>query len=459
MPDVLDELAALDEDEAVDVLDSLSEQEIVALAYDWVGTFARPNQLPPGHPSHSCSGCDKGRGDDGSWSHWLISAGRGGGKTRAGAEQIKTWEREGYRMFYFVAETKGDMRDVMVEGESGILSVYPPSERPVYQTSTRSVVWSSGAKALLFSGDVPDQLRGPQAEKAWVDEIAKYKYPVEAWDNLEMGLRKGDNPQSIITTTPRPTKIIKDLYADPDVHISSWSTYENKANLAKKFIRRLLRKYEGTRKGRQELWAELLEAIEGGIVDLEKHIDAHRFKIVHDDEGKAIMPEVARVVVAVDPAVTHTKRSDETGIITVGKGVDDDYYVFSDRSCKMSVSGWARRAADAYHDKTWTDIGADLVVGEVNNGGDLVEANIRTVDKTVNFKAVRASKGKHVRFEPIGSLYEQGRIHHVGTFTELEDQICGFSAAGYEGDGSPDRADALVWAITELEEVGEAFLV
>jgi phage terminase large subunit-like protein len=304
------------------------------------------------------------------------------------------------------------------------------------------MTWPTGGHfAILFSGDTPDQLRGPQFHKAWVDELAKYQYPQEAWDNLEFGLRLGNHPQVVVTTTPRPIPIIKNLLEDDDVVLTRGSSYENIANLAPTFIRRVLKRYEGTRVGRQELHAELLTDVPGALWTYDL-LEQHRVKA---------LPEMVRIIVAVDPAVTSMENSDETGIIVCGKGVDNHGYVLRDYSRRVSPNMWAKAAVSAYHE--WE---ADRIIAETNNGGDLVEATIRTVDPKVSFKKVQAARGKVPRAEPVAALYEQGKIHHYGQFAVLEDQQTSYTADGYmrqgriDGSTSPDRLDALVWGMTEL---------
>lgn len=392
------------------------------LLYEW-RFWARPNQLPPEN-----------------WRHvWLILAGRGFGKTRTGAETVRWLVETGQaKRIALVAPTAADARDVMVEGESGILAVSRPDFKPEYEPSKRRITWPNGAVAYTYSAEEPDRLRGPQHDFAWCDELAAWKYPDDTWDNLIFGLRLGDNPRVVVTTTPKPIPLVRKLVNDPETVVTRGSTYENAANLPPSFLKEIRDKYEGTRLGRQEIYAEILDDVPGALWN-RTMLDELRVK-------KA--PELIRIVVAIDPAVTSGENSDETGIIVAGKGVDGHGYVLEDLSCRMSPDGWATRAVNAYHKYE-----ADRIVAEVNNGGDLVETTIRTVDRRIPYKAVRASKGKRTRAEPIAALYEQGKIHHVGSFPLLEDQMCNFTPDGY--DGSPDRVDALVWALTELMLKGE----
>ena len=369
----------------------------------------------------------------------MLRAGRGFGKTRVGAETVRAWARElgkGGRIA-LVARTAADVRDVIVEGESGILAISPPWFRPVYEPSKRRLTWPNGCMGITYSSQEPDILRGPQHHKAWCDEWATWFYLQETWDNLLMGLRLGKNPQCVITTTPRPLKALHELQAQPDTTLTTGTTYENLQNLSPKFRDTVIRRYHGTRLGRQELLAELLEDAEGAMWKRDTMIEAHR---VHRQ------PEMLRIVVAIDPAVTSNKDSNETGIIVAGKGRDQRGYILQDISGIHTPNEWAKAAARAYDE--WQ---ADAIVGEANNGGDLVEANVRTVKPGARFIKVSASRAKQVRAEPIVALYEQGRISHVGHFKELEDEMCQWEPDS--GMTSPSRLDAMVWAFTELDLV------
>jgi len=389
-------------------------QRCQVIEYDW-SLWAREKQRLP----------------KGNWQTWLIKAGRGFGKTRTGAETVRIWKNH-YPIIHLVGATAGDVRDIMIEGEGGLLNCSPPWDRPKYEPSKRRLTWKNGSRGILFSADEPDRLRGPQCYKAWADELAAWRYS-EAWDQLNMGLRLGDNPQVIVTTTPRPTKIIKDLIKDPTTIVTEGTSYENKANLSPKFFDFIIKKYEGTRLGRQELNAELLEDIEGALWTM-RLIDDNRIKEA---------PELRRIIVAIDPAVTSTPDSDETGIIVVGKGTDGKCYILEDISGIFTPRQWAERAVYAYE-----RLKADKIVAEKNNGGDLVKVNIQTVDPGLVPKLVHASKGKVTRAEPVVSLYEQDKVKHVGIFADLEDQMITWAAK--EGEKSPDRIDALVWGVSEL---------
>lgn len=332
-----------------------------------------------------------------------------------------------------IAPTAADARDVMVEGESGILAVSPPWNRPKYEPSKRRLTWPNGAIATLYSADEPERLRGPQHDLAWPDELGAWRY-AQAWDMLMFGLRLGKHPRAVVTTTPRPTRLIRDLLASPSTHVTRGSTYDNAPNLAPAFLEQIVRKYEGTRLGRQELYAEVLDDVPGALWT-RALLEAARAHAPH--------PEYQRVVVAIDPAVTSGPDSDETGIIVAALATDGMLDVLADRTCRMSPDGWARRAITALD-----EFQADRVVAEVNNGGDLVEATLRTVRPSVPYRKVHASRGKRIRAEPIAALYEQGRVRHHGDLEQLEDQMLTFLPEG--SDSSPDRVDALVWALTEL---------
>ena len=398
----------------------LSHEEAEALLTDW-GFWGRPDQLLPA----------------GDWVTWLILAGRGWGKTRVGAETVRGWVKTS-DFVNLIGATADDARDIMIEGESGILAICPRLERPLYKKSERKLVWPNGATSLIFTADEPERLRGKQHGKLWADELAAWRYP-EAWDQAQFGLRLGAKPQAVVTTTPRPTAIVKALLADPTTHITRGSTYDNKGNLAGAFLAKIITKYEGTRLGRQELNAEILDDNPGALWKRDQ-IDATRV---------ARAPEMSRVVVGVDPAVTSKEDSDLTGIVAAGRDNQSPphFYVLEDASLIETPMAWARQVVKTYHDQQ-----ADRIVGEVNNGGDMVEAVIRSVDPNVAYTAVHATRGKAIRAEPIAALYEQGRVHHVGTFGALEDQMCDWDPL--TSAKSPDRMDALVWALTELSAEG-----
>jgi len=399
-----------------------------ALESDW-RTVARPSQLPP----------------PGNWRVWLLLAGRGFGKTRTGAEWVRAQvEANQAGRLALVAPTAADARDVMVEGESGVLAISPPWNRPVYEPSKRRLTWSNGAIATLYSADEPERLRGPQHDAAWCDELGAWRY-AEAWDQLQFGLRLGKDPRCIVTTTPRPTKVIRGLLEreGKTVVVTRGRTDENRANLAPAFLDQIVARYAGTRLGRQELDAEMLDDTPGALWTRDT-IERSRISRT---------PDLIRVVVAIDPAATSGEDSDETGIMVAGIDAERRGYLLDDLSGRYAPNDWARVAITAYRRRL-----ADRIVAEVNQGGEMVEHTLRTVDPSAAFKAIHASRGKVIRAEPISALYEQARVHHVGAFPALEDQMCSFTSdfdrasAGY----SPDRVDALVFALSELMLGGNA---
>lgn len=385
---------------------------------------ARPNQLPP----------------DGAWRTWFIQAGRGFGKTRTAAE----WTRQqitdhGRQRIALVGATAADTRDVMVEGESGLLAC---CERygihATYQPSRRRVLFPNGAKAFLYSAEEADRLRGPQHDGAWGDELAAWADP-ETYNNLDMGLRLGTNPQMVVTGTPKPVTLVRALVkrskeAESDVRITRGALLDNAANLAPGFVSVMKARYAGTRIGRQELDGELLEDVEGALWTLSL-IDAHRVDRVPPGVDLVVS------VVAIDPAATSGESSAETGIIVVARGSDGDGYVLADYSIRGTPNEWGGAAIQAYD-----DYDADHVTPETNNGGEMVTNTLQTIRPTLPIRPVHASRGKATRAEPISALYEQGRMHHVGTFAALEDQLSNW----VPGMKSPDRLDALVWGATDV---------
>ena len=419
-------LASLDEEARRAELSKLTPEAMAALKWHWP-FWARPNQLAP----------------EGDWITWLLLAGRGFGKTRCGAEWVRQKAKEfpGCRIA-LVGETAADCRKVMVDGESGILACSPPDFMPTYYPTNRQLVWPNGSIAETYNATEPDQLRGPQHHFAWCDEIAKWKYMQATWDQVQMGLRLGEKPQQVITTTPRPLELIKKILNDKDTVVTKGRTYDNSGNLAAPFLKKITEEYEGTRLGRQELEAEILDDIPGALWQ-RSGIDLNRLGEVPLD--------MERVIVAVDPATSNEEGSDETGIVVVGLARDADGYakgyVLEDGSIKGSPEEWARRVVHLY--RKWE---ADKIVAEKNQGGDMVASVIKAVDRSLAPKLVHASRGKYIRAEPISSLYEQNRVSHVGRFDKLEDQMCTFSVDNIRGNGmgSPDRVDALVWGLTEL---------
>ena len=427
-----DWLACATQEERAAFLNNLSDGALIALPFLFE-FWALDHQLPP----------------DGDWRTWVIMGGRGAGKTRAGSEWVRA-EVEGAgpldpgrsKRVALVGETIDQVREVMIFGESGILACSPPDRRPEWQAGRRRLVWPNGAVAQVFSAYEPESLRGPQFDAAWVDELAKWRKAEETWDMLQFGLRLGSHPRQCVTTTPRNVGVLKAILKNPSTVTTQASTEANRAYLAKSFLEEVRSRYADTRLGRQELDGVLLEDTEGALWTL-AGLDKARVA------GDLLVFD--RVVVAVDPPVTGHKGSDECGIIVAGvmaQGTPGDWraVVLEDASVSAaSPSEWAKAALDAMrrHD-------ADRLVAEVNQGGDLVESVIRQIDPTVPFRAVRATRGKSARAEPVAALYEQGRVTHAGGMPTLEDQMCRMTIHGFEGKGSPDRVDALVWALHEL---------
>jgi phage terminase large subunit-like protein len=363
-------------------------------------------------------------------------AGRGWGKTRCGAEDVAWFAQRipGSRIAV-IAPTYADGRDTCIEGESGLLSVIPKSCIETWNRSLGELILANGSRFKLFGAEEPERLRGPQHHRAWCDELAAWRYP-ETWDQVLFGLRLGGNPQAVVTTTPKPTPLMKALSRSKSALLTRGSTFDNADNLSKSALDRLRARYDGTRLGRQELNAELLVDVPGALWTIEM-LDGARAKST---------PDLRRVVVAVDPSGTKGDgKGDDIGIVVAGLGIDGRGYVLRDATCQLSPDGWGRRAVDMYH-----RYHADRIVAERNFGGSMVGHVIRSADPLASFKEVSASRGKIVRAEPIAALYEQGRVSHVGEFSEMEDQLCNMTGAGFIGEGSPDRADALVWALSEL---------
>ncbi len=380
--------------------------------------WGRPDQQPP----------------PGAWRTWLILAGRGWGKSRTGAEWVRAQATSGRASrIALVARTAADVRDVIVEGESGILAISPPHERPIWEPSRRRLTWPGGTIATTYSAEEPDQLRGPQHDAAWCDELAAWRYP-DAWDQLQMGLRLGSDPRVVVTTTPRPTPLVRALVASATTVVTRGRTADNARNLAPGVVEALAARYAGTRLGRQELDGEILDDAPGALWR-RAQIDAARHA------GSA--PALRRIVVGVDPAASATAQSDETGIVVAGLGHDGRIYVLDDRSGTYSPEQWAARVVAAYREHR-----ADRVVAEVNQGGDMVSSVLRAVDASLPLSTVHARRGKALRAEPVAALYEQGRVSHCGALARLEDQMCAWDPTG--DDRSPDRIDALVYAVSDL---------
>lgn len=417
-------IGSLDNFQLAKLKTDLSPEAQAALLYDW-DRWKRVNQTPP----------------PGDWSGWLVLGGRGGGKTRTGAEWVRAEIESGRaRRVALIAETSADGRKVIVEGEGGILSVCPPWNAPEYLPSQRRLTWPNGAIATLYDAREPDQLRGPQHDLAWLDEGAKYRYAQDVFDQMLLGLRLGVHPRWLMTTTPRPIKLIKDLVKDSKVVVTRYSSRDNLRNLAASFKSNVIDRYAGTRIGRQEIEAEILEDVPGALWT-RRNLDEHRVRV-------ADVPPLSRLVVAVDPAITSGDSANETGIICAGIDEKQRGYVIEDATLRGSPDEWARRAISTYRKYE-----ADCIVAETNQGGEMVERVLRSVDPNIPYRKVMATRGKYVRAEPIAALYEQGRVSHVGTFPELEDQMIAFTpeaASDRKPNESPDRVDALVWAFTDL---------
>lgn len=407
-----EELLGLPEVERQQFLGGLTDAEAQELLYRWE-FWARPKQLLP----------------EGDWRILLYRCGRGFGKTRTGAELVRRAAEEKWTdRIALVGATAFDTRSTMVEGESGILAVCPPWFMPHYQPSRSRLIWPNGVMATMYSAEEPARLRGPQHGFAWGDELAVWRHQ-EAFDNLAFGLRLGDNPRSVYTTTPKRSPLFRYVASLPGVRLITGGMRENIANLPPAVIEELEGRYAGTSLGRQELDGELLDDNPEALWQRETMIDRHRVS------GH---PELKRVVVGIDPS---GGGQSECGIVVAGLGVDDDGYVLEDRSLRAPPARWAEVAVAAY--EHWS---ADCIAAETNYGGAMVEATIRTVDRTASYKAVTATRGKQVRAEPVAALYEQGRVHHVGCCASLEDELCNW----VPGDASPNRLDALVWTLTEL---------
>lgn len=399
----------------------LQDCDLINGRYCWRQN-ARPSQLPPA----------------GDWRTWLILAGRGFGKTRTGAETLRSWINSGrYHRIGLLSQTIGEAVSVMVEGNSGLLEIHPPLERPLFARGRQQLVWPNGTLATLYGADHFERLRGPQFDAVWIDELAKFRYPEEAWSQLMLALRLGTDPRCIVTTTPRPIPLIEKLLKSDDVVVTKGTTFENRSNLAPAFLDQIVKQFEGTRLGAQELYAQLLTEQQGALWrrDLIRYQEPP-----YDSVGT---PKLLRIVVAIDPATTHHEESDETGIVIAGLSDNKCAYVLEDLSGRLSPGDWGQRVCEAY----WR-LKADRVVAEVNKGGDLVERILRSLDPTIPYKAVRATRGKYTRAEPIAALYEQNRIFHTHPFALLETQLCTYVPG--ISTKSPDRLDALVWALTDL---------
>jgi phage terminase large subunit-like protein len=392
---------------------------------EWPSLRARPDQLPP----------------DGDWLVWLMLGGRGAGKTRAGAEWVRgtalgvlPFAAAAVSPIALVGETFADVREVMIEGASGLLRAHASFERPLWQPSRRRIVWPNGAVAQAFSSEDPEGLRGPQFAAAWSDELAKWRHAEATWDMLQFGLRLGSHPRQVATTPPRPIPLLRRLLAEEGTVLTRAATRANLRHLAPGFLERVVGRYAGTRLGRQELDGELIEDRADGLW---QRSAIERLRV-------AAAPRLGRIVVAVDPPASQ--RSGICGIVAAGLGDDGRAYVLADATLsEVRPDQWAARALRLYR-----DFSADALVAEVNQGGDMVAAVMHEIDPGVPVTAVRATRGKWLRAEPVAALYAQGRVRHVGALPALEDELCDFGPDGLSSGRSPDRLDALVWAITAL---------
>ena len=429
-----DTLRQLPATKVKNLFDQLGPLKVDELQHDW-SFWGRDAQFPP---------------TDNDWNTWLINAGRGFGKTRCGAEWVRQQVKNGHKRIACVASTNSDIERVMVKGESGFLSVCWKHDKdnkgklmgfPEWSPTKRSLTWANGAKVEFYSAEEPERLRGPQFSAAWCDELAAWNKDIDTWQMLQFCLRLGKHPRVCVTTTPKPTKLMRELLKNPKTVVTSGSTFDNAANLADTYLVAVKEQYEGTRIGRQELYAEVLEEAEGALWTTAMLDDC---AVKHAD-----LPDLARIVVALDPAVTSNAESDMTGIVVAGLDINGIAYVLGDYTDRLSPQGWAAKAIQLYHHYQ-----ADRIVAEVNQGGDMVRTTIHGEDETVSYKAVRASRGKYARAEPISALYERGLVKHVSnppdgaSLNELETQMRTWEPLGRVG--SPDRLDAMVWAITDL---------
>jgi phage terminase large subunit-like protein len=422
------EFLKLDAASRMRTLMGMSAEEAEILYYDW-SLWARPDQtLPPG-----------------GWVYWLILAGRGAGKTRTGSETVRIWARD-HAYVNLIGATRQDAREIMVEGESGVLAVCPPRERPNFARAADRLEWPNGSVSQIFSAEEPDRLRGKQHMKLWADELAAWRDP-DALDQALLGLRLGPRPQAILTTTPRPTKLIRRLAVDPDAVVTRGTTFDNARFLASAFVKRITARFEGRVMGRQELYGEIVEETPGALWS-RALLERQRLPAPRPLE------DYAEIVVGVDPPARSGAKADECGIVVVGRMVGGEAHVLADLSSQGETPGqWSARVVEAYR-----SFRANRVVAEINNGGDMVAQVMRQHDPSLPVRSVTATRGKFLRAEPVAAAYERGVVFHCGVFGKLEDQLCALvsdfdaRAAGF----SPDRADALVWALIELIGPGPA---
>lgn len=414
-----------------DVIADFSAADLKRLLDAWEFS-ARDDQWPP---------CEAQAG--GPWAVWLIMGGRGAGKTRAGAEWVRGmalglpgFSAAPVGRMALVGETAADVRDVMIEGVSGILAIHSRDERPLWEPSRKRLIWPNGAIAQAFSAEDPESLRGPQFAAAWLDELAKWRYAQETFDMLQFGLRLGSHPRQVVTTTPRPVPILKRLLADSKTAVSRATTQANSENLAHEFLERIVARYQGTRLGRQELLGEMID----------ERADALWTRDMLEAAREAQAPALIRIVVGLDPPASSHRRADSCGLVVAGIDEAGHVHVLEDGTLSAArPAKWARAAVALYHKHE-----ADVLIAEVNQGGEMVEAVISEADPQVPVKQVRATRSKYVRAAPVAQLYEQGRVHHLGSLAALEDEMCAFGPDGLDNGRSPDRLDALVWAVTAL---------
>ena len=416
------ELLTLSAAERADRIARLTPAQAAELKYDW-SLWARPDQIPP----------------EGDWTYWLILAGRGAGKTRTGAETVRAWARR-YTHVNLIGPTRQDAREIMVTGESGLLAVCPPAERPKFLRGADRLEWPNGAISRIFSAEEPDRLRGKQHMKLWLDELAAWRDP-DAFDQAMLGLRLGDKPQAVLTTTPRPTKLIKQLIDTPGAVVTRGSTFDNAKFLADGFLTRIVDRFDGRAIGRQELYGEIIEEAPGALWT-RALIERQRLP------KETPRADYAEIVIGVDPPARSGAKADECGIVAVGRTAGGIIHVLADLSSQGETPGeWSARVVSAFR-----RFEANRVVAEINNGGEMVEQVLRQNDPNLPVRNVTATRGKFLRAEPIAAAYERGAVFHLGGFEKLEDQLCTLTSdfdsrtAGF----SPDRADALVWAIADL---------
>lgn len=420
------------------VLSKMDPAKAEELMYTWE-FWARPDQLPP---------------TDVDWNTWLLNQGRGAGKTRSGVEWVRGLVKGGYKRIAAIAATNSDIERVMIQGESGFLARCWKGDKdrkgkvigkPVWSPTKRLLTWENGAYVQFFSAEEPERLRGPQFEAAWCDELAAWNRDRDTWDMLQFCLRLGKHPQVCVTTTPKPTKLLRDIIKNPKTVVVSGSTFANAANLAPTYLEAVKAQYEGTRLGRQELYAEILDEASGALWNRTMLASCE----VDIDDPVEFAQSLNRVVVSVDPAVSANAESDMTGVVVAGIDINGVCYVLQDATDRYTPEGWAAKAIELYH-----TYGADRIVAERNQGGEMVRYTFKSVDETIPIKLVHASRGKFARAEPVSALYERGKVKHAKGLDALEDQMVQWEPLG--SIGSPDRLDAMVWAITELALKGVA---